>query len=338
MNMAAPNLDRVRISKTVTHPGDFLSVAREPNSERLWIGHTDFKIYTIDFAVERPQASAAFEGHNSYVSALSLIGRTLVSASWDRKLMWWDTQNRRLLRTVDAHELWIRQLAVSAAQNLLATVSDDMTCKLWDAQSGRLVRQLTGFEAQLPRYDYPNKLFACVFSSDGRHVAAADETCRVIVWETANGREAARFDAVGFFKPDWDRNNHPYGGIRCLAFAPDGRSLALAGMENTDVAIINGKAMVQIFDWHTGRKTCEQKLGSNIQFECLSYHPQAEWLLAAPGGGGGGALYFLDSAQPRVLKEAPATMPTFGLTVNEAADAFYTVGRGKALKWEIPAA
>ena len=145
--MPVPNLDRVRISKTVTHPGDFLSVAREPRSERLWIGHTDFKIYTIDFAAERPQATAVFEGHNSYVSALGLVDGNLVSASWDRTLKWWDTQNRRLVRTVDAHRLWIRQLAVNSAQNLLATVSDDMTCKLWEAQTGRLVRQLTGFEA-----------------------------------------------------------------------------------------------------------------------------------------------------------------------------------------------
>jgi len=333
--MPAPNLDRVHISKTVTYPGDFLSVAREPNSERLWLGHTDFKIYTIDFAAERPQATAVFEGHNSYVSALRLIGGTLVSASWDRKLMWWDTRNRRLLRTVDAHDLWIRQLAVNTAQNLLATASDDMTCKLWDAQSGRLVRQLTAFEERLPRYDYPNKLFACAFSPDGRHVAAADEACRVIIWETASGREAARFDAVGFFKPDWDRNNHPYGGIRCMAFAPDGRSLALAGMENSDVAIINGKGLVQIFDWQTGRKNWEQKLGGNIQLECLHFHPQSAWLLAAPGAGDAGALYFLNSGQPRVLKETPATMQTFALTVNETGDGFNTVGRGKALKWEI---
>ena len=335
--MPAPNLDRVRISKTVTHPGDFLSVAREPNSERLWVGHTDFKIYTIDFGAARPTATAVFEGHNSYVSALCVLGRTLISASWDRKLMWWDIQNRRLMRTVEAHELWIRQLATNTRQNLLVTASDDMTCKVWDAQTGRLVRQLAGFEERLPRYDYPNKLFACAFSPDGRHIAAADEACRVIVWETENGREAARFDAMGFFKADWDRNNHPYGGIRCMAFSPDGRSLALAGMENTDVAIINGKAMVQNFDWQTGRKNHELKLGSNIQFECLAYHPQSEWLLAAPGAGGAGALYFLNSAQPRVLKETPATMQTFAMTVNESSDAFYTVGRGKALKWEIPA-
>jgi hypothetical protein len=30
-------------------------------------------------------------------------------------------------------------------------------------------------------------------------------------------------------------------------------------------------------------------------------------------------------------------MPTFALAVNETADTFYTVGRGKALKWEMPA-
>lgn len=30
--MLPPNLDRVRISKTVIHAGDFLSVVREPNT------------------------------------------------------------------------------------------------------------------------------------------------------------------------------------------------------------------------------------------------------------------------------------------------------------------
>ena len=53
--------------------------------------------------------------------------------------------------------------------------------------------------------------------------------------------------------------------------------------------------------------------------------------------GNSGSLNFLDPAQPRVLKQAPATMQTFALTFNENLDAFYAVGRGKALKWEFPA-
>jgi hypothetical protein len=46
----------------------------------------------------------------------------------------------------------------------------------------------------------------------------------------------------------------------------------------------------------------------------------------------------MDTEKPRVIKESPATLATYDLAVNEAADAFCTVGSGKALKWEIPVA
>lgn len=335
--MPPANLDRIRISKTVTHPGDFLSVVREPNSDRIWVGHADAKIYAIDFTAERPAATPVFEGHTSYVSSLGLVGEMLVSAGWDHKLMWWDLPNRRLVRSVDAHDRWIRQLAVNAARTVVSTISDDMTCKLWDAQSGRMMRSLSGFDARVPNYDFPNKVFTCAFSPDGRYVAAADAACRVIVWEVENGREAARFDVPNFLTISRG-GNLPSCGIRRMAFSPDGRSLTLAGKESSNEAfVISGKGLVQVFDWQTGRKSNEHKLRDNTQFEALYWHPQSTWLLVAPFHPNNGALYFLDPAQPRVLKETPATMQTYDLTVNEAADAIYTVGVGKALKWEIPA-
>jgi len=40
-------LNKVKFIKTVNRPGDFLPVVREPNSERLWLGHADGKIYAI---------------------------------------------------------------------------------------------------------------------------------------------------------------------------------------------------------------------------------------------------------------------------------------------------
>ena len=336
--MNLPNLEGVRIAKTVTRAGDFLSVAREPGSEHLWLGHADFKIYTIDFAVVQPQAEAVFTDHTSYVSSLAMFGTTLISASWDRTIRWWNVRDRQAVRTVDAHQRWVRQLALHAASNRLASVADDMTCKLWDATTGRPIRTLTGFDERIARWDYPNKVFACALSPDGRHVAAADETCRVLVWETETGREAARFDARGFFKDDWDRNNHPYGGIRCLRFSPDGRSLAIAGIENSDVAIIMGKSLVQIFDWQRGEKTYEVKLNDNAQYECLEYHPRGGCLVAAIGGSFNGnsvKVAFLDLAQPRVAKDVAATIPTFGFAWGENATAFYTAGRGKVLKWDV---
>ena len=42
-----------------------------------------------------------------------------------------------------------------------------------------------------------------------------------------------------------------------MAFAPDGQRLALGGMQNTDVAIINGPGLVQTFDWAQGKQLHE---------------------------------------------------------------------------------
>lgn len=332
--MPSPDLDRVRIAKTATQPGDFLSVVREPHTERLWLGHSDAKIYSLDFAAEKPAASVVFEGHASHVSGLTLVGGTLVSASWDRKLKWWDLADRREIRTVDAHDRWIRQLAANGAGTVLATVSDDMTCKLWDATSGKPMRTLKGFAERVPEYDNPNKIFSCAVSPDGRHVAAADDAAQVIVWETESGREAARFEAAAYLGIS-QGGNLSASRICCMTFSPDGRSLALAGKERAgELFVISGPGLVQIHDWQSGRKTYEQKASG--QFESIYWHPQSSWILVVPFANG--PLCFLDPEKPRVIKESPATLPTYDLAVNEAADAFYTVGSGKALKWEIPAA
>jgi len=330
--MPAPDLDRVHNSKVVAHPGDFLSAAREPNSKTLWAGHADGKIYAIDFGADKPAAKAALRGHASYVSGLGVAGKTLVSAGWDRKLIWWDLQKRERVRSIDAHDRWVRQLAVNAAGTVIATVSDDMTCKLWDAATGRLIRRLTGFNETLLPLDYPNKVFTCSFTPDGRHVAATDAECKVIVWEVESGREAARFEAADFlFSGMMALGSYAYSGIRRTAFSPDGRTLALAGIQNKNAFIHAGKGLLQLFDWRAGKKAGEQQLGSG-QIEGLYWHPKSDWLLAAHG-----SLYFLDPARLRVLKEVKSgEAATADLAVNEAASAVYAVGRGKACRWEIP--
>lgn len=324
----------IKQTKKIDVAGDLLSVARLPGTEQLWIGSSDFKLYVVDLAQEK-QTPEPLEGHASYVSGVVCAGTAIVSAGWDRKLMWWDRESRKAMRTVDAHQRWIRQLSVSPDGQRLATVSDEMSCKLWDAKTGQLVRELRGHAEVVPRYDYRNKLFACTFSADGNLVAAADELCQVVVWEAQTGKEATRIDAAGFFTHDWERNNHPWGGLRAMAFSPDGKHLAMGGMKNKDVAIINGNGLVQIFDWQAGKQLHELKAGENLQFESLCFHPQSKWLLAASGGGSKSRIVLMNPHDGALTKEIDSQMPIFGVALSEAADKVYTVGRQRIAVWEV---
>jgi WD40 repeat protein len=336
--MASLDLDKLKATKTAKLPGDLLSIARVPGSEQLWIGCTDFKVYGLDLAEEKPQP-VTLTGHQSYVSGAVFAGKQLITGSWDRQLIWWDTEKREAVRAVQAHQRWIRQLALAPDGKTVVSIADDMTARLWDAESGKLIREFKGHAARLPRYEYPNKLYACALSPDGKFLAVNDETAEIIFWEVATGKEAARFQAASFYHgTDWDRNNHPYGGLRCLAFSPDGQTLALAGSQNTDVAIINGHALVQIYDWQATKQLHEFKTtGSNSQYEVLAFNPQGDWLLAGIGGGGKTVLHFFDLPNKRLAKEHNSG-PVFGLALGETYDALYTVGRGgQVTKWANPA-
>jgi WD40 repeat protein len=333
--MPAFNLDKLKVARTAKlGGGDLVCLACRPDSEQLWVGSSDFKVHVLDLAQDKPQP-VTLEKHQSYVTGAVFAGKYFITASWDRQLIWWETEKRTAVRTLPAHERWIRKLALSPDGKVLATIGDDMVARLWEAESGKPIRTLKGHALRLPRYEYHNKLYACAFSPDGKLLAANDETAQVIIWETDTGKEATRFQAAAFYHgDDWVRNNHPYGGLRCLAFAPDGKTLALAGMHNTDVAIINGSAMVQVYDWQAGKQLQEFKSkDSNSQYETLCFHPRGDWLLAGVGGGSKTGLHFFDQAGKRLVKDLPSAH-VFGLEFVEKTGTIYTVGRaGQVNKW-----
>jgi WD40 repeat protein len=333
----AANLNNIQPAKKLTMPGDLLSVAPGPGKDQIFVGGWDGKIHLIDLAAEKPTPTS-WVGHVSYVSGLVLAGNQLVSAGSDRKMVWWDATTRQAVRTVEnAHARWIRQLAVTSDGKAVASVGDDMVCRLWDAATGKVVQELRG-HPEKTRHHFRSKLFACTFSFDGKLLATADQEGRMVVWEVATGKQRAVCEAPAFY--EWDRsaevgNGHSFGGVRSLAFAPDGKSLAAGGIDNKDAAIIAGMALVQVFDWQTGQKTHEFKAGGNGVIESLRFHHRGDWLLGAMGAGAAGKLLFYDLEQKKVLKETPAPMLVFGLAMNAASDVIDTVGRGQLVRWSL---
>jgi WD40 repeat protein len=110
------------------------------------------------------------------------------------------------------------KLLASAGENLkIQKDMEDKTICLWDAETGKERARLQGHDGTL---------WSLAFSPDGKTLAATstkgigvDSSTQLTLWDVATGKPRRRI-----------RGPHPdVGGIRPVAFAPDGKTLAFAG-------------------------------------------------------------------------------------------------------------
>jgi WD40 repeat protein len=179
-------------------------------------------------------------------------------------------------------------------------------------------------------------LFACAFSPDGKHVATGDKVGHVVVWDVTSGKPVTTLEAPGMYTWDPVQRRHSIGGVRSLAFSPDGKLLAVGGIGKIgNIDHLEGKPRVEVFDWQKGARVHEY-LGDGIKglVERLVFHPKGEWLLAA-GGANDGFLMFFDLKGPKALRQDKVPMHVHSAALNEAADTLYAVGVGKLMTWEL---
>jgi WD40 repeat protein len=269
------------------------------------------------------------------VTGIALAGKLAVSCAYDGRLIWWDIDSRSQVRAVEAHPKWIRGVVATPDGKVVASVSDDMTCKLWDGESGKLIRELRGHQEQTPTH-FPSMLYACTVSPDGQFVATGDKVGHVVVWELATGKQSAVLEAPGMYTWDPVQRRHSIGGIRSLAFSPDGRLLAVGGIGKiANIDHLDGKARVEIFDWRKGERTHEfagDKFNGLV--EKLAFPSQGDWLLTA-GGANDGFLMFLDMKEKKYLKQEKVAMHIHAIVLDEAGETLYAAGHGKIMVFEM---
>jgi WD40 repeat protein len=328
------NPEKLKLVKDLSHKAIAFSIARVPNSTRVYLACSDFKVYEADVAAAKFEAKELY-AHESYVTGVALAGKTLVSGGYDGKLTWYDTDGRKVIRYAPAHAKWIRGVFASSNGKLIASVADDMVCRLWDAATGSPVRELRGHAERTPN-GFGSMLYAAVFSPDGKYLATGDKVGKIKVWEVATGKEVAELEAPVMYTWDPVQRLHSIGGIRALAFSPDGKTLAAGGIGKIgNIDHLEGKARVELFEWSAGKGTATYESDQHKGIvNHLEFAPDGSWLLAA-GGANNGFLFFLDKAGTKALRQEKVSMHIHDVATSEKADMLIAVGHNKIAVFEL---
>jgi len=313
-------------------------VARPNDSDRLFVGSSDFGVYEFDLSAEKPErVRLEGEQHQSYVTGLAVAGPMLISGSYDGQLIWWDLAEQRSTRVVPAHDRWIRRVIASPDQTRIISVADDMLCKVWDVATGELLTQFSDHGEKTPHH-YPSMLYAVAASPDGRFLATGDRVGHVAIWNADSYEKVGEVETPVMYTWDPRQRRHSIGGIRSLAFSADGTQLAVGGMGKVgNIDHLGGPSRLEVFEWSSGTRRFEveddKKKGL---IEQIVWHPSGDWLLGA-GGDHKGFLNIYDMHSGELVTQESSDGHVHGLVADAALENLVTAGHNRLERWTIAA-
>ena len=329
---------KFKVARTIRLKSIGLCVARLPQSERVFVGGSDFKVNEINLTEEKPEPiEFQGEGHQSYVTGAAMIGQQLVTSGYDGRLIWWDVEQRLPSRHVIAHERWIRKVVASPDGKRIASVADDMICKIWDAESGNLLHTLVDHKLMTPHH-FPSMLYAVAFSSDGQLLATGDRVGHVAIWDVTRGEKLAELEAPVMYTWDPKQRRHSIGGSRRVSFSRDGRLIAVGGIGTIgNIDHLDGPSRVEIFDWQASQRVQEIS-DTNYKglVEQIAFPASGGWGILG-GGDNGGFVSFYDTETGKPLHQSKMPMHVHAFVLNDAEDTLYAAGHNQLAVAEFKA-
>ncbi len=205
---------------------------------RSWAGHGGKEVYHVEYAPD---------------------GRTFATAGQDGTARIWDADTGQERLVLRGHEDEVDWVSFDPSGTRLVTAGDDATVRIWSASDGMALKVLDVL---------PTPTVNAQFTPDGRDVIAAGRDSTVVRWDAETGRRRATYRAAHNRDENWVETmaispqgttialagrdagvqffdlsqgglvavTTPMAGMStngfCVAFSPDGRSLAATGYNN----------------------------------------------------------------------------------------------------------
>jgi WD40 repeat protein/serine/threonine protein kinase len=250
-----------------------LQIVYSPDGQQIAVADSSI-VSTSDNVIDLLDAQTGdvlqkFEGHVGPITNLTFSpdGQTLISASADQTIRFWDTKTGQSTRTLINDAISdFAALALSPDGKLLATGTNSGAVLLWDAATGeRLGDSLVGHD---------ERVFTLMFSHDGRKLASGSWDDMVMLWDVAT-RQGQLLAA------------HT-GDVNSVAFSPDDRYLASSSEDST----------VIIWDAATGDMVGQPLVGHQNWVQTVNFSPDGRLITS---GDHDGVVRLWDTASGRAF-------------------------------------
>jgi WD40 repeat protein len=208
--------------------GGIATTAIDPRFQLLAEAGWDGRVQLLD--ARSGELLERLDAHHSLAMAVALSpdGRTFASGGRDGVLNVWSRPGTPAEVVLRGHQVWVEAVAFSGEQELVSGGEDGL--RLWSLSEGN---------AAEPRALGPGTVSLAV-SPDAQLVAAGGPDGAVLVLEVRSGRQVLELSGIT-------------GPVRAVAFAPDGKSLAVGSERDILLWSLPSGAILGRLTGHTGK-------------------------------------------------------------------------------------
>jgi WD40 repeat protein len=273
-----------------------------PCGKVLVAGGFDGRVRRWSIAGESAPELAALNGHHAWVDGVTfrLEGELLFTAdSWGQLCCWsgYAAEEPQVKwRHEQAHDGWIRELAISSDGKTLASCGSDQLVRLWSAEEGTKERDIAA----------GRDVLRLLWMPDGTLVTGDDRG--IVKHWRADGTLIRQFDASVLYKLS---RLQDVGGVHALAVDREGTLLAAGGTIPKNGGTVTGPPTLLIFDVTTGEQQYKLKLGADNDCYIADIHFHDEGFLSVVtyGTPGTGQLLYVVPSEEKPLFTKKITNP-----------------------------